>query len=62
MNKEDLALNNLQGLIYCKIQPTNQPTYIDWYLFISGFESEILVMLVIWLYMSIGWLKSFPIT
>ena len=22
----DLTLNNLKGLIYCKIQPTNQPT------------------------------------
>ena len=26
MYKQDLALNNLQGLIYRKTQPTNQPT------------------------------------
>ena len=25
MYKQDLALNNLQGLMYHKIQPTNQP-------------------------------------
>ena len=28
MDKQDLALNKLQGLTYCKTQPTNQPTFI----------------------------------
>ena len=30
MNKEDLALNNLQWLIYHKIKP-NQTNLINWY-------------------------------
>ena len=28
MHKQDLALNNLQELIYNKTQSTNQPTYV----------------------------------
>ena len=30
MQKQNLALNNLQGLISHKNQPTNQPTNIMW--------------------------------
>ena len=26
MYRQDLALNNLQGKVHCKTQPTNQPT------------------------------------
>ena len=29
MYKQDLALSNLQGLIYCKTQPTNHNTTLN---------------------------------
>ena len=36
--KQDLALNNLQGLIRCKTQPTNVPSSLN--LFIVSFSNS----------------------
>ena len=34
---QDLALNNPQGLVCHKTQPTNQPTHIDMYVYIHTY-------------------------
>ena len=53
MYKQDLALNNLLGLIYYKNltnQPTNQPIYLSIYLFIRYVQKQALFIASVMIY------------